>query len=176
MIAIMDTSVGVCIATSEHKGRAVIALRGFRLAELVVVGRAVSVLPERTTHSFQKNWDTHVELDAPARFMNHSCQPNTGVVDNSENGYDFVALQEIQPGDELTWDYETTEYVSIAVPRCLCAAEACRTRIHGYWFRCQDESWRPIHLARYLSDLDAVPPPTPARHPGRPKQQRQEAM
>ncbi|MGH3709391.1 MAG: SET domain-containing protein-lysine N-methyltransferase [Pseudonocardiaceae bacterium] len=133
------------------------------------------MLPERTTHSFQKGWDTHVELGTPARFMNHSCQPNTGVVDNSQDGYDFVALQEIQPGDELTWDYETTEYVSIAVPRCLCAAENCRTRIHGYRFRCQDESWRPAHLARYLSAPPAAPPPTPARHPARPAQQQQGA-
>ncbi len=171
----MDTSEDVRIVTSGRKGRAVIALRRFCLAELVVIGRAVSALPERTIHSFQKDWDTHVELDAPARFMNHSCQPNTGVVDNSQDGYDFVALQEIQPGDELTWDYETTEYVSIAVPRCLCATEDCRTRIHGYWFRCQDESWRPTHLARYLSDQHAAPPPTPARHPGRPKQERQGA-
>lgn len=171
----MDTSEDVRIVTSGHKGRAVIALRAFHPAELVVIGRAVSVLPERATHSFQKDWDTHVELDAPARFMNHSCQPNTGVVDNSHDGYDFVALREIQPGDEVTWDYETTEYVSIAVPRCLCATKNCRTRIHGFRFRRQDESWRPTHLARYLSDQRAVPPPTSARHPGRPTQQRQRA-
>lgn len=91
----MDTSEGVRIVTSENKGRAVIALRRFRLAEPVVIGRAVFALPERTTYSFQKDWDTYVELDTPARFMNHSCQPNTGVVDNSHDGYDFVALQEI---------------------------------------------------------------------------------
>lgn len=30
-----------------------------------------------------------------------------------------------------------------------------RTRIHGYWFRCQHETWRPTHLARYLSDQHA---------------------
>jgi len=171
----MDASEDVRIVTFEHKGYAVVALRRFRLAELVVVGRAVSVLPERTIHSLQKDWDTHVELDAPARFMNHSCQPNTGVVDNSQGGYDFVALQEIQSDDELTWDYETTEYVSITVPRCLCAAENCRTRIHGYRFRRQDESWRPTHLARYLNEQRAAPPPTPARHPGRSKQGQQGA-
>lgn len=172
---IMDTSDGVRIVTFEHKGRAVIALRRFRLAELVVIGRAVSILPERTTHSFQKDRYTHVELDRPARFMNHSCQPNTGVVDNSQGGYNFVALQEISPGDELTWDYETTEYVSIAVPRCLCAAADCRMRIQGYRFRCQDESWRPTHLARYLSDQRAAPPLTTARHPGRSTQEQPEA-
>jgi uncharacterized protein len=171
----MDVANDVRIVTSEHKGRAVVALRKFCPAELVVIGRAVFVVPERTIHSFQKDWDTHVELDAPARFMNHSCRPNTGVVDNSQDGYNFVALQEIQPGDELTWDYETTEYVSIAVPRCLCATKGCRTRIHGYRFRCQDESWQPTHLARYLSAQHAAPLLTPARHPGQPTQQRQAA-
>src|SRR5580704_12730305 len=105
----MGTTDDVRIVTSEHKGRAVVALRRFRPTEIVIIGHAVSVVPESTTHSFQKDWDTHVELDAPARFMNHSCQPNTGVVDNSHDGYNFVALQEIQPDDELTWDYETTE-------------------------------------------------------------------
>ncbi|MET9697812.1 SET domain-containing protein-lysine N-methyltransferase [Streptomyces sp. NPDC006529] len=86
-------------------------------------------------HSFQKDWELHVELDEVARSINHSCAPNTGVVDNAQGGYDFVAPTTIRATEEITWDYETTEYESIAVGTCLCASTACRGRTRGFRYR-----------------------------------------
>jgi hypothetical protein len=40
-------------------------------------------------------------MDLPARFLNHSCDANVGVmrVANEGGSYDFVALREIESGD-----------------------------------------------------------------------------
>ncbi|MCE7004697.1 SET domain-containing protein-lysine N-methyltransferase [Kibdelosporangium philippinense] len=91
-----------------------------------------------------------MDLTSPARDINHSCNPNTGIRDNDRGGFDFIALREIVPPEEITWDYETSEYVSIAVPRCLCGEANCRSVIRGFKYRRHDKHWQPTHLARYL--------------------------
>lgn len=118
----------------------------------MVIGRAECVVATRTNHSFQVGWNTHVDLDAPARYINHSCDPNTGIRDNEYGGFDFVALREIASTEEITWDYETSEYVSIAVSECRCGAARCRSVIRGFWYRRCDPAWNPMHLAGYLRD------------------------
>ena len=45
-----------------NKGRGVFASRCFRKGETVVVGQQVKILPERTTHSLQMDFDLHIEL------------------------------------------------------------------------------------------------------------------
>ncbi|MBF0229628.1 MAG: SET domain-containing protein [Desulfamplus sp.] len=118
------------------KGIGVIAARDFKKGEIVVVGRRVAVLPERTIHSLQMDFDLHVEIDRPGKLINHSCNPNTGVKNNEFGGYNFIAIVHISEGDEITFDYETTEeiteYFSIAVPECLCGCSNCRGKIRGF--------------------------------------------
>jgi len=63
-----------------NKGRGVFASRYFRKGETVVVGHQVEILPHRTMHSVQMDFDLHIELDEPGRLINHSCSPNTGMV------------------------------------------------------------------------------------------------
>ncbi|MGH3588171.1 MAG: SET domain-containing protein-lysine N-methyltransferase [Pseudonocardia sp.] len=136
------------------KGRCVVATMRFAPGQTVVVGAVERVVPARTNHSFQVGWDTHVDLTSPARDINHSCDPNTGIRDNDGGAFDFVALREIAPDDEVTWDYETSEYVSIAVSRCLCGEARCRSVIRGFSHRRGDRSWQPTHLAGYLRAVD----------------------
>ena len=122
------------LVKQTDKGRGVFAARNFSLGETVVVGCRIKVLSARTIHSLQMNFNLHVELDEPARLLNHSCSPNTGVRNNQKGGYDFVALFDILEGNEITFDYETTEYFSIAVPKCLCGSLDCRGRTSGFHF------------------------------------------
>lgn len=150
----------VIIDKDPHKGLRVITNRHYTTGDVVVIGRPVRVVPHRTTHSFQVGWDTHVDLDEPARRINHSCDPNTGIRDNHHGGFDFIALRDIDTGEEITWDYETSEYVSIAVRHCLCAAGNCRTVIKGFHHRREDPRWRPTHLANYLRGVTTVNAPT----------------
>ncbi|MFJ1869432.1 SET domain-containing protein [Streptomyces sp. NPDC088097] len=140
--------VGVVIRDAAGKGRGVYAVRDFAVGELVVRGRVERTEPRRTRHSFQKGWDLHVELDETARSINHCCSPNAGVVDNTVGGYDFVAMRPIRAGEEITWDYESTEYESIAVDSCLCGSAVCRGRTRGFKYRTD----RVPYIAAYLRD------------------------
>ena len=45
-----------------------------------------------------------------------------------------MALVDIPSGSELTWDYETTEYISIAIPECCCGSPECRSKTLGFKF------------------------------------------
>ncbi|HYW18819.1 MAG TPA: SET domain-containing methyltransferase [Nodularia sp. (in: cyanobacteria)] len=117
------------------KGRGVFATQKFAQGETVVVGIPIEKVTERTIYSFQIDFDLHINLDEPAVVINHSCSPNTGVRNNQFGGYDFVALEDIAAGEEITWDYETTEYESIAVLRCLCGSLSCRGQTLGFKFR-----------------------------------------
>jgi uncharacterized protein len=63
-----------------------------------------------------------------ARYMNHSCWPNARpVINTKEKKITFVALRDIQPGEEITYNYgkEYYEYF-LAIGGCLCAG--CRIR------------------------------------------------
>ncbi|USR92465.1 SET domain-containing protein [Phormidium yuhuli AB48] len=103
------TKTDVEIRAAGEKGRGVFALRPFQKGEIVVVGRRVGVYPQRTIYSIQVDWDVHVEMDEPAIRINHSDAPTTGVQDNPWGAFNFVALREIAMGEEITFDYETTE-------------------------------------------------------------------
>ncbi len=131
-----------------EKGRGVFASRCFGKGETVVVGRRVEILPKRTTHSFQIDFDLHIELDEPGVLINHSCSPNTGVRNNLFGAYDFVALVDIPSGSELTWDYETTEYISIAIPECCCGSPECRSKTLGFKFL-------PVEIRKKYGDFIA---------------------
>ena len=130
---ITKTHAGIFVKQT-NKGNGVFATRNFKKGEVVVIGRRVEVLTERTIHSFQMNFNLHIEMDIPARLINHSCNPNTGIKNNQFGAYNFIALVDISEGEEITWDYETTEYISIAVPQCLCNSSNCRGRLRGFSF------------------------------------------
>ena len=59
--------------------------------------------PEQT--SIQIGPNKHVDVDAPAKFINHSCKPNTKI-----DGEQIVAIQKIHPGEEIFFDYQSSEY------------------------------------------------------------------
>lgn len=140
----------LAVVTTVGKGLAVVTLHAIPAGERVVTGRPITTAPQRTTTSFQVDWNRHVELDAPAWLLNHSCEPNTGVQENNQGGYDFITLRDIDPHEEITWDYDTTEYDSISVIRCLCRAPHCRGRTRGYRYLKHNPDWEPRYVAAYL--------------------------
>jgi len=142
---------GVKITKTLNKGFGVFANRNFFKGEVVVYGRMVEVLPERTAHSFQIDETTHVQLDKISRTINHSCEPNMGIRNNILRAYDFIALRDIKKGEEITWDYETTEYISIAVKTCLCNSRNCRRVLRGFKYRANELLKKyGIYVADYL--------------------------
>jgi hypothetical protein len=72
--------------------------------------------------------DAFLALAEPAVLVNHSCDPNCGI-----NGdLLLVALRQIDPGEELTWDYSTTMDHDSWTMRCQCGAMFCRHVVREY--------------------------------------------
>lgn len=87
-------------------------------------------------YTVQVGIDQHVDAEMhPAhgdrfplwRFLNHSCAPTARVV-----GRTLRAIAAIKKGDEVTFDYDATEWSMAAPFDCLCGATTCRGTIRGY--------------------------------------------
>jgi SET domain-containing protein len=62
-----------------------------------------------------------------AKLSNHSCDPNCGIKDL----FKIVAMRDIVPGEEITWDYEMTENHTWSM-KCSCGSPLCRKKINAY--------------------------------------------
>ena len=94
--------------------------------------------------SFVIGFRYSVELE-DTDYFNHSCHPNAGI-----KGQIFVvAMRDIAPGEEITFDYAMVLHKSAGVPlyemTCSCGSENCRGTI-------TDNDWRlPELQKRYNS-------------------------
>jgi hypothetical protein len=118
--------------TTDQRGWGLFALTTFQEGDFIMRGTAVQQSSIQTKHSLQLDWDWHVEMDLPSRFINHICNDaNVGVQPNEVGAYDFYALRRIDIGTELLWDYETTEY-QIKGFSCSCGSSTCRGELKGF--------------------------------------------
>lgn len=79
--------------------------------------------------------DSRTVIDAAvggnqARFINHSCEPNCEAVTEGRRIW-IYALREIQPGEELTYDYNLTDDGEDPAAQareyaCSCGSRTCR--------------------------------------------------
>ena len=76
---------------------------------------------------------TEGERDGGMIFSNHSCAPNIGI----QGQIVFLALHDIEPGEELTHDWATTDDDTYEMP-CNCGAQHCRGLITGQDWRRKD--------------------------------------
>jgi hypothetical protein len=93
--------------------------------------------------------------------MNHSCEPNCGLVIRSGvKQIEVHALRTIEDGQELTLDYETfeSEFEAMSGP-CLCGTSSCRGSLVGYKGMPADlrESYG-LYIAEYLRDVPVTFP------------------
>src|SRR5688572_12918117 len=94
------------------KGRGVFTTRAFRRGEEVLefrgVHRDVSAFKD-LTHALQIGPRTFISPSGDIDdFVNHSCDPNTGVRDDNGRIVLF-ALKDIKAGHEINFDYATTQ-------------------------------------------------------------------
>jgi hypothetical protein len=83
------------------------------------------------------------------RFMNHSCEPNAVI-----RGREVFALRAIDPREEITFDYNTTEYALAEPFDCRCGSDRCAGLVQGFGSmpRAEQERLRPL-LAEHLLAL-----------------------
>ena len=82
-------------------------------------------------------------------FVNHSCDPNAGMLIDGTN-VQLIALRDIAPGEQITFDYSTTMDEDDFEFDCLCGSSNCRGRI-------RDFKHLPAELRRRYQSLGVVP-------------------
>jgi SET domain-containing protein len=141
LLVVRDSGIhgrGVFAARPIRRGRRVVEYTGERISHQKADRRYDD---ERMDwhHTFLFTVDRRTVVDASrggneARFINHSCEPNCEAW-NIGGRIWIVALREIAPGEELTYDYnyerEEGEDDAAAARRypCRCGAPNCRGTI-----------------------------------------------
>jgi SET domain-containing protein len=118
-------------------GKGVYATRSFPQGALVLEVHG-PLVRQRSIYTIQIARDLHLLPRPPAKYLNHSCDPNLGVKTNSKGLPDFYALRDIETGEHLTYDYAMTEVVleemEMGRPRvpCGCGTANCRGFLGSY--------------------------------------------
>lgn len=105
--------------------------KGTRLIEYVGnrISKRESARQCRLGNTFIFSLNDRQDLDGsvdwnPARFLNHSCDPNAEAEQDDDDRVFIVAARTIRPGDEITFNYgyDFSEYQDNP---CECGAESC---------------------------------------------------
>jgi len=86
------------------------------------------LLKEKESHSLQIDFDKYILCEPPFLYSNHSCDPNCGVNSHLE----LFALQKIEAGKELFWDYSTSMLERHWTMQCACGEKICRKIIQDF--------------------------------------------
>jgi hypothetical protein len=82
-------------------------------------------------------------------FVNHCCDPNAGMK-IAGTDVQLIAIRDISPGEQITFDYSTTMDEDDFEFDCLCGSPVCRGRI-------RDFKHLPAELKRKYAALGVVP-------------------
>ncbi len=119
---------------SKIQGLGVVAIKLIQKGEIVAVLGGV-IVPISEIKKYRKKLG-HVGIQINDNFFicptsreeleetgvfNHSCNPNIGYLDSIT----FIAIRDINPGEELTFDYAFSETVFKAF-KCNCGSKNCR--------------------------------------------------
>ena len=126
---------GVFATTFIPKGTRIVEYKGMRISAEAADEKYGD---DKSTHTFLFLLDDQIVIDAnrkgnSARWINHCCDPNCET--SEEDGRVFIdALRDIQPGEELAYDYrliveERHTPVLKRLYACGCGTKACRGTI-----------------------------------------------
>jgi hypothetical protein len=157
---------GVFATRPLQPGQAILVLSGTLLDRTQVLG-----LGRERAYAMQSGSHHYLELTSPGRYLNHSCDPNAGIM----NDRILVALRRIEAGEEIRYDYSTTMSEDHWTVECRCGETACRRVILGF------HHLPPIAQNRYLQlgmvqrfIVDEVRRRSPARRVARRRAARQQ--
>lgn len=146
--------------TSVSHGKSILCVEAIRPGERLfrLTGSKVT---QPTKYTIQRAGDDHVLADPGAEwmFVNHSCEPNTRI---DFGTWELVARREIAAGEEISFDYHSTEW-ELATPfTCHCGEARCVGTIRGFRFldEAQREALQPLlspWLAAQQRELTAAP-------------------
>ncbi len=142
----------------DKAGQGVFAVEPVEAGEVVAVwgGRivpediAAALPPNLRRYVVQVEDDQYLApLDRvdPAELVNHCCLPNCGL----RGQITLVALRRIEPGEEITFDYATTDSSPFLEFDCACVKKPCRNRVSmNDWQRDEVQAVNRGHFSPYL--------------------------
>jgi uncharacterized protein len=130
VIGVPDVFVGEC-----SLGRGLFVARKFITGEVIMelsgplIGfRDTVAKGEYEGYPLQIGMDVYFDLGPPAHFLNHSCAPNAAI--SAENN--LIALEQINSGDEIRFDYSTTMHENHWTMVCRCGVPSCRGLVEDF--------------------------------------------
>jgi uncharacterized protein len=115
---------GVFTKAHLKKGQALITLKG--LLKPFPSKYSIQINEHNHLHPYSEEVEQMKPLLWP--YLNHSCNPNAFI---DVNTLQLIALRDIKPHEEITFDYEQTELVMKEPFACNCEAANCRKYISG---------------------------------------------
>ncbi len=127
---------------SPIQGLGVIAIEKINKGEIILVYGGVIVPTSDIEKYHEKVGDVGIQIDndfficptshkelEKTGVINHSCEPNAGF----KNSIELVAIQDIEKGEEITFDYAFSES-HLGAMECKCGKLSCRKTItKGDW-------------------------------------------
>jgi SET domain-containing protein len=107
---------GVFTASFIPAGTRIVALEGQR-------AHLQDLPPDSMAMQIEDDWWLYSDGSSLDDCVNHSCDPNTGFARHDPVLY---ALRDIEPGEELSWDYSTSISLAGWNLQCLCGSKCCR--------------------------------------------------
>ena len=111
------------------RGEAVVVKGGYVMtrAQRDEVSRELGPAEIQITEELHIGPATPSQREGGMMHLNHSCEPNLGL----QGQIVFVAMRDIEAGEELTIDYAMTDDEPYEMS-CVCGTESCRTVITGH--------------------------------------------
>ncbi len=126
----------VKLIKTKEKGLALLANKNFKKGEVIFSLKGEKIVPGSKAGPDAVQIGPDKFLDSKHRYaedhINHSCNPTTKI---DFDIMKFVALKNIKKGEEITFDYDTTEYDLVKEKEdfdCKCHSKNCRRRVQGF--------------------------------------------
>jgi len=119
----------VIVKDARKKGKGVFALKNFKKGEFIFRGKKGRVIHRKDLPKLSKDdgmhlnevdYNTYEIMQAPEKFLNHSCDPNS-----ISKGRSLFALKPIRKGEEITVDYRINAFDRNRW-RCYCGSKNCK--------------------------------------------------
>lgn len=115
-------------------GQGVFAARPYAAGELILTFTGAVMSTEEAEarglrrHCLDIGPGRQLYVDPPARFVNHSCDPNAGLRGEAS----LAALRPIAAGEEIRFDYSTCMPDPDWTLECRCGSPLCRGVVRGF--------------------------------------------
>jgi hypothetical protein len=138
---------------STGKGMKLISTTAVKKGEIFHRITDYKLSASSTYTSIQLNSNTHLE-EYYVSYLNHSCSPSV-ILDTAN--LVLVAARDIQPGEELSIFYPSTEWHMAAPFACLCGASQCLKLVAGAKFLSLNRLSQHVisyYITNRISDLE----------------------